>query len=106
MGHIGFHGRIYRAVMKNLKPGQRYYYKVGDIQTRTFSDIKYFKSPPKKNTHLDEVRFAVFGDMGTYAPFGHMVSKLITSHNNEKPYDFVFLTGDIAYAGVSSQKKG
>ncbi len=82
MGHIGFHGRIYRAVMKNLEPGVRYYYKVGDIQTRTFSDLRYFKSPPKQNTRLNEVRFAVFGDMGTYAPFGHMVSKLITSHNN------------------------
>ena len=44
--------------------------------------------------------------MGTYAPFGHMVSKMITSKNFAKPYDFVFLTGDIAYAGISSQEKG
>lgn len=44
--------------------------------------------------------------MGTYAPFGHMVSKMITNHNQEKSYDFVFLTGDIAYAGMSSQQKG
>jgi hypothetical protein len=44
--------------------------------------------------------------MGTYAPFGHMVSKTITQQNTAKPYDFVFLTGDIAYAGISSQKKG
>jgi hypothetical protein len=44
--------------------------------------------------------------MGTFAPFGHMVSKMITSQHAEKAYDFVFLTGDIAYAGMSSQKKG
>jgi len=44
--------------------------------------------------------------MGTYAPFGHLVSKMITKYNMQKSYDFVFLTGDIAYAGTSSQKKG
>ena len=38
--------------------------------------------------------------MGTYMPFGHMVSRMITIMNNAKPYDFVFLTGDIAYAGI------
>ncbi len=44
--------------------------------------------------------------MGTYAPFGHLVSNMIAKYNMEKSYDFVFLTGDIAYAGTSSQKKG
>ena len=102
VGHIGFHGKIYRAVMSNLKPGQRYYYKVGDIKTGTFSDIKFFKAPPKIGEQLDEVRIAIFGDMGTYAPFGHMVTKMITRQNLAKPYDFVFLTGDIAYAGMNS----
>jgi len=37
VGHFGFHGRIYRAVMKNLKFGKKYFYKVGDLKTRTFS---------------------------------------------------------------------
>jgi hypothetical protein len=40
--------------------------------------------------------------MGTYAPFGHMVTKMIVRKNLAKPYDFVFLTGDIAYAGMNS----
>jgi hypothetical protein len=53
VGHFGFHGKIYRAVMKNLKPSQRYYYKVGDIQTRTFSELKYFNSAPKRNSTLE-----------------------------------------------------
>lgn len=35
--------------MKNLKSGQRYFYKVGDLETQTFSDLKYFKAPPKNN---------------------------------------------------------
>ncbi len=70
---------IYRAVMKDLKSGKKYFYKVGDMKTKTFSELKSFKAPPKKNSTLQEIRLAVFGDMGTYAPFGHMVSKLITS---------------------------
>lgn len=92
--------------MSDLKSGQRYYYKVGDIKTQTFSEIKFFKGPPKVGEHLDEVRIAIFGDMGTYAPFGHMVSKMISSQNFAKPYDFVFLTGDIAYAGMNSEQAG
>lgn len=39
--------------------------------------------------------------MGTFTPLGYMVTKLLTNKNTAKPYDFVFLTGDIAYAGVS-----
>jgi phosphodiesterase/alkaline phosphatase D-like protein len=86
--------------MKNLKPSRKYYYKVGDLKTQTFSDIKYFKSPPQRNDLLEEIKFAVFGDMGTYMPFGHMVSKMIANFHMVNPYDFIFLTGDIAYAGI------
>jgi hypothetical protein len=53
-----------------------------------------------------DLRFLETWELMTYAPFGHMVSKTITQQNIAKPYDFVFLTGDIAYAGISSQKKG
>jgi hypothetical protein len=49
---------------------------------------------------LEEIKFAVFGDMGTYMPFGHMVSKMIANFHMVNPYDFIFLTGDIAYAGI------
>lgn len=45
---------------------------------------------------------AVFGDMGTFAPFGHLVMSQIVRDNLVKPFDFVFLTGDIAYAGMGS----
>jgi phosphodiesterase/alkaline phosphatase D-like protein len=89
--------------MKNLKPNVRYYYKVGDLKTNTYSELKYFKAPPKRNTTLNEIKIAIFGDMGTYVPFGHAVTKFIASNNMVNPYDFVFLTGDIAYAGISHQ---
>lgn len=106
MGHIGFHGRIYKAVMQNLIPLKRYYYKVGDEESGEFSSVRYFKAPPLKVQQLEEVRFAVFGDMGTYAPFGGFVVDQIARDNFIKPLDLVFLTGDIAYAGMNSEKTG
>lgn len=48
----GFHGRIYVAVMKDLEPLKRYYYRVGDRQTQTFSKIKSFTSPPLRTQAL------------------------------------------------------
>jgi hypothetical protein len=102
----GFHGRIYVAVMKDLIPNKRYFYRVGDRQTRTFSKIKYFTSPPLRTQKLDEMNIAVFGDMGTFAPFGHFVIDKIAKDNLITPFNLVFLTGDIAYAGVNSQSRG
>lgn len=49
----GFHGRIYVAVMKDLAPFTRYYYKVGDTATGTFSKVKYFTAPPLRVQTLD-----------------------------------------------------
>lgn len=85
---------------------KRYYYRVGDEETRVFSKVKYFKSPPLKVQTLEEVNIAVFGDMGTYTPFGAFVINQIAKDHFIRPYDFVFLTGDIAYAGVSNEKLG
>jgi hypothetical protein len=45
----GFHGRIYVAVMKNLEPMKKYFYRVGDLKTRTYSKIKYFQAPPLRS---------------------------------------------------------
>lgn len=97
---------IYKAVMGNLSPLKRYYYRVGDEESQTFSEIKYFQAPPLKDTSLPEINMAVFGDMGTFAPLGHMVMSQISRDNLVKPYHFVFLTGDIAYAGMNSEKTG
>lgn len=44
--------------------------------------------------------------MGTYTPFGAFVINQIAKDHFIRPYDFVFLTGDIAYAGVSHQQTG
>ena len=39
---------------------------------------------------------------GTFAPCGHLVINQIARDNFVKPFDFTFLAGDIAYAGISS----
>ena len=44
--------------------------------------------------------------MGTFAPFGHFVIDKIAKDHLIKPFNFVFLTGDIAYAGMNNVKKG
>lgn len=90
----------------DLEPGRRYYYKVGDAASGYFSEIKSFVAPPNKGTHLDRINIAVFGDMGTYAPFGFSVSHQLNLTNLIDPLDFVFLTGDISYAGMNSEKVG
>jgi hypothetical protein len=59
-----------------------------------------------KVQQLEEVSIAVFGDMGTFAPFGHFVIRQIAKDHFIRPLDFVFLTGDIAYAGMNSEKVG
>lgn len=101
VGHLGFRGSIYKAVLQNLESGKRYYYRVGDQDTMTYSAIKHFNGPPRKGQQLSEINMAVFGDMGTFAPLGHLVMKQIVRDNLAKPADFVFLTGDIAYAGMN-----
>lgn len=44
--------------------------------------------------------------MGTFAPFGHFVIDKIAKDHFTKPFNFVFLTGDLAYAGMNNQKRG
>ena len=103
VGHIGFFGKIYRATMRELEYNTKYYYMVGDEKTKTYSELKYFMSPPRRFEQRDQIRFATVGDVGTFAPFGHMTLDQISRDNLIKPFDFVWLTGDLAYAGMGSE---
>lgn len=79
---------------------------MGDDHHKTYSTIKHFNGPPKRGQQQEEINIAVFGDMGTFAPLGHLVMNQIVRDNLVKPADFVFLTGDIAYAGMNSEEDG
>lgn len=37
VGHEGFHGTIYKAVLVGLEYGKKYYYRVGDHASKTYS---------------------------------------------------------------------
>lgn len=73
VGHLGFNGRIYRAVLGGLTPGERYFYRVGDFKTGLYSHTFNFTlpHPPGERNHS---RLVVFGDMGVI-PFGYRISK-------------------------------
>lgn len=92
--------------MTGLNPLQKYYYKVGDHIALTYSEVRSFVAPPNKGSKLDRINIGVFGDMGTYAPMGHFVSQALYDYHIKNPLDFVFLNGDIAYAGMNSEKIG
>lgn len=68
--------------------------------------MKQFKAAPEVGITIPEINFAIFGDTGTFAPYGHYILKQVSLDNFVKPYNFVLLTGDIAYAGMNSQKVG
>ncbi len=68
--------------------------------------MRQFTSNAKANSTLGRITFAMFGDMGTFAPFGHFVMKQITLNHLATPLDFIYLVGDIAYAGMNSQQAG
>ena len=37
VGHVGFQGKVYKAVMRGLQPLTKYYYRVGDEKAMTYS---------------------------------------------------------------------
>ena len=106
VGHLGFHGQIYKATLSELLPSTTYFYKVGDTQTDTYSSLKSFTTAPPNNSTLGVIKFITFGDMGTYAPMGFEVSHALGNEILIDNYAFVWLTGDMAYAGMNSQEVG
>eukprot|EP00762_Andalucia_godoyi_P002053 ANDGO_02468.mRNA.1 Purple acid phosphatase 18 len=108
VGHLGFHGFIYEAVMTDLLPRTKYYYRVGDCagKEESFSEVMDFVSSPLATDKVDRVNMVVIGDQGTVAPFGFEVSNQLHRDNLKDRFDLVLLAGDIAYAGVSSQEEG
>ena len=91
-------GWIHTAVMTGLSPSTRYYYRVGATGANgVWSGVVDFKS---QTSSPQPVKIALYGDMGTVAPFGFEVAHQIISDNQVTPYDLVVHAGDVAYAGT------
>lgn len=82
-------GVIHQAVIDDLKPGQRYFYRVGDPATG-FSAVSTFETAPKST---EEFVFTGFGDHGVGEVSKANVSRIL----EEKPA-FHLILGDLSYA--------
>ncbi|KAK3102068.1 hypothetical protein FSP39_008520, partial [Pinctada imbricata] len=90
---------LHRAVLKDLHPGQKYFYAVRGKDDRSVSEQFSFTVPnPAK-----PVSVMVYGDMGTKStglPY-------IVYESKQKHYDAVFHVGDVAYdLGTNGGKIG
>jgi hypothetical protein len=82
-------GVINQAVIDGLKPGKRYFYRVGDPATG-FSAVSSFETAPKSR---DDFVFTAFGDHGV----GEVSKANVTRVLEEKPA-FHLIMGDLSYA--------
>ncbi|MCS6920156.1 MAG: purple acid phosphatase [Fimbriimonadales bacterium] len=82
-------GVIYRALMSNLKPGQRYYYRVGSAKGG-FSRAHAFRTA---QSGLHDFTFTAFADHGT-TRFSVQNSRNVASLSPV----FHFIAGDLSYA--------
>ncbi len=82
-------GIIYRAVMRDLTPSGRYYYRVGCARGG-FSRAYTFRTPPRG---LHDFTFTAFADHGT-TRFSVQNSRNVAVRNPT----FHFIAGDLSYA--------
>lgn len=82
-------GAIYRALLSDLKPGQRYYYRVGSADGG-YSRAYDFRMP---RAGLHDFVFTAFADHGT-TRYSVRNTRNVLAHNPT----FHFIAGDLSYA--------
>ncbi|MCS7273217.1 MAG: purple acid phosphatase [Fimbriimonadales bacterium] len=82
-------GAIYRALLTDLKPGHRYYYRVGSAEGG-FSRAYDFRTP---RAGLHDFVFTAFADHGT-TRYSVRNTRNVLAHNPT----FHFIVGDLSYA--------
>eukprot|EP01038_Epipyxis_sp_PR26KG_P007480 gene7480-10194_t len=101
-----FTGMIYEADMVELKPNKKYKYRVGGYdeanKTIRYSEIYSFKSQPLSNDPNQKTVAATLADHGTIELFGFVTVDKMKKLEQQLGYDFVFVAGDLSYAGLSS----
>jgi hypothetical protein len=111
-----FTGVLYESDMMNLLPERSYSYRVGGYDsanaTIRYSEVFNFISSPSGNDPSRETRVFALADHGTFELLGfetvHKMKQLINAASdtkglkNHRP-DFVFVAGDLSYAGLSTE---
>jgi hypothetical protein len=101
-----FTGLIYEVNMERLTPNFQYKYRVGGYDpvnaTMRYSQEYTFRASPKSNNPSRTTKVFSLADHGTFMLFGfETVLKMYRMMDSVHP-DFVFVAGDLSYAGLSS----
>jgi acid phosphatase type 7 len=104
-----FTGTIYSANMEELEPDTTYTYRVGgqvpdNSGTMKYSDVFTFKTAPIPSPDRQTV-VATMADHGTFELFGWKTVEVMKSKQEELSLDFVHVSGDLSYAGLSTEMK-
>jgi hypothetical protein len=91
--------------MLDLKPGLSYDYRVGGWDSAN-STIRYssdfsFKATPSPDPNRKTV-ISTLADHGTFMLFGFLTINQMLAKMKDIDMDFVFVAGDLSYAGLSS----
>jgi hypothetical protein len=108
-----FEGTLYEVNMVNLLPERKYSYRVGGYdtanQTVRYSEVFTFNSAPDHTDPNRVTKVFTLADHGTFELMGwETVYKMMNLINDSTPLknnrpDFVFVAGDLSYAGLSSE---
>jgi hypothetical protein len=100
-----FNGVIYEADMVGLKPSMAYTYRVGgwDAANNTvrYSKDFSFRAAPEANPNRKTV-VTTLADHGTFMLLGFLTVDTIVERMKDMDMDFIFVAGDLSYAGLSS----
>jgi len=103
-----FNGMIYEADMTNLDPSEKYCYRVGGFDTanstQRYSSTFNFTAPPKPAAD-HTTRVAALADHGTFELLGFETINRMVALEKDLNLDFVFVAGDLSYAGLESDMK-
>lgn len=87
------HINRYSALLRDLKPGSAYQYRVGSKEKQMWSVVETFQTEPLNNNHFS---FVWFGDTHCFPDSG----KLVTLASQNKEIAFYTIAGDIVSTGL------
>jgi len=100
-----FTGTIYTSNMSNLAAGTAYTYRVGGTGpdgTVSYSAEFGYKAQPARDPNR-KTTIATLADHGTFELLGWKTMQVMKSRQSELQIDSVHVSGDLSYAGLSSE---
>jgi len=101
-GFFGWDGFIHKVRLTGLQADSRYYYRVGDGNSFWSAELSFKTAPGQYRPGL---RYLNYGDMGTFMPFGLVITDAMEAAHAQKPFDMLIHLGDVSYAGTGSTRE-